>query len=1056
MARVLKFKVEYVNDTPFHANERIGNLTGYSTTYRKSDGFIMVPMEEGKTAHTPKPMEIAIPIHETGHGAVSLPADAAVFIGAQAEKTNFEGRPDCADMFGAARVSVSEIKEAIATSGKFSTTRAMLQNQIQLETDSGQIVPYPRGDVKITLLNPDAVKNVTLLAAARYSCIGSNVTKITKTVDALANKAMEPAMKPIGDQAERINLPYLNDNEVLPGFMVNYDSTERGVYDEGYYLNLANMALRAKGMDEKTFMRLAEKQFKNPTVDDPDFNLVCSIVAAAASMRSVHSVYRSDEAYIQESNTAPPKKIGTESMGVSENQGKSGDCEDLGFTNVRHGRAISHGRKEHASSKSYWTRGGGWESPLLQTMQRVASHFVFTIALTSVASTPKVEAAAKNEMPIMGSKDDDYEIGAHMYGLMIPETTFATLVNRQCKGEIKLDSAKPALAPSVHILEGTGNVDSLYLPLGALYSDPEVAKKRTLYHEQMLTASKIVMREDSLFTVATLEIKPPVTVDKQERRNTNFYRTITHLFTQDPHEKWGVNAFKFDAVTIAEKQPLAGFDLRNLAVAAKANLKSFEKDRARWESIGLLPVGRFSKDELSMLDNLARGTPPARGGFLEPAAAASIFEWQWPNAPISTGSSTTPTTRQIVDDFQKCADVITKVRAQDVTKARVQFAWKCNDFFVGAIERKGADPLSLRAGLLQEITENKRILAVAVRFEPIHATAREHPKFWHYTTVMDVDVALDGPLPAAMKIACPEGKKDKKSKKEKKSKNEKKEKKGHEHSKSSVMKYTSYRAHFKRAAAPLIAAHQPARARGVLIGNAKPKYAPVDVSFNPFGGPVEAYVKMMLDKLKGKEKAKLFSYKSITLELREPIEMATKDLLLVKRSQSEKRDMILKLGSMLIFMLELVAQETNRDDSLYLITWAKEIEIGKTSRFRIDASPFQKAKYFFGLDKAKRVVNHFIDEALVYTRKKTVVTETDVSFDSREEAVKIYNNLKKINDTYIVRTTDTSMMQDTVYIFGLILVAMLGKIFEHVDDYGAYLDVKGMLLERIGKLEPKK
>ena len=735
----LKFQIQF-KELKISEFEKLGTMTGWSSTHRDAQtGFRTTP------ATAKDSFEIEIPISNTGSpfgtgtgtgignkigfaNTKQLPADSRVWIELQVGIENFEGRI-CNSRSGSGYIPLYDIQQSVMENGSFETDLELAETQFPVQTQSGA-EPYKKGTVSVHLMNPEVIKGYKIEESAKkYALTAENEKYITDELSLWVDNSMSITtnMKPIGDNLNKVDFPIWNDTVTLCGDAFALSATNINP-DERYWSNLVDAVFKSKNIDSNWFVSVAEEQFKNPGTPVPEFKMICETMSSVVSSYSWSIPYLGDKTYVMGTDSMGRPATSLESIeafsyGANQN---AADCEDSGDTNKQHAQELAHGRPGLKNPSKYWMQKGGWEDARLNAMQRIMHHYVPALVLTTVTSA-KIERQEGIRVKIGSKEDMNAQIGAHMYCQLVPEDQFIEMLERTGnKPEIRgfRDQAPKIAGLVTHVCEGTGSVSSLGMPIGEYFnSGPEKARFEK-YHENFLSAQRILLGKDSIWETASYEQKQEYTKDIPETRVSEFYRTSAHYFTDVPYQRWGINALKFEAVSRSspEKEWKYGFDVRDIIVAGKATKTS--DDVRRSENIGFIPTGRFTQEQMEIAKNMTLHTPVKRAGRLDPEYVSVIHQMQWKDVGLvgQAFDSKALSSKELVDDFNKRAEKATSGRMKKISDPadtfRFHMFYKNGDFFSGKI-KTGEKMESLRTALIKDIEKNDRILGVQVELTPI-------------------------------------------------------------------------------------------------------------------------------------------------------------------------------------------------------------------------------------------------------------------------------------------------------------------------------------------------
>lgn len=398
-------------------------------------------------------------------------------------------------------------------------------------------------------------------------------------------------------------------------FWVDYTRHEP---DERFYQNLSKIVLERYRVDRSDYIKWVDTQFSSTgETISVDFLKACEIMADMVTILPTRLPYIGDFTYLQRRKTGSrdPQKKSIESFHDAMRL-MAGDCEDDSALIHYIARGLEIGQTKNADLSVSHKIHGGWTDPLLDSMQRIAHIYVGCGQLGTVTS--KFLEKIHGVLPIIGSeKDNNAEIGAHMWWEWIPAQKFENLINATRKTGEKFsiyseertrrmpwESKLPWL-----VCEGTGYLTPLIAPVETYYTSEEDKKNAILERGRVFSFLKNIFKSSSLFKDKSTfqKIAPPIK-DQNQMRISTFYRKSTKTYT-DRLMREGMNVGEFTWTQIQgyhkegfNERWTYGVDLRNKLV-----IPTNSEDQV---IIGLTPTPGYTKSELDYTKSALRQQAP--------------------------------------------------------------------------------------------------------------------------------------------------------------------------------------------------------------------------------------------------------------------------------------------------------------------------------------------------------------------------------------------------------------------------------------------------------------
>lgn len=368
---------------------------------------------------------------------------------------------------------------------------------------------------------------------------------------------------------------------------------------EEFYENLIRIILSRESKTEKWFIEAINHQIESKSDSCTyDFKLAISYIGKCCSLPSCSMRYKSDETYIRKGGAIT--KLSIESfddpltMGLPLNETLAvhkelnsinllndpnlrvccGDCEECGLMAVRIFSVL-----ENMNCKS----------ELVKSMQMITNLYTMVSILGSVTNPAYQDSLNKGH-----SQDGNDRIGAHMYGMMIPNSYIISMnksVNSKCNLNIGSKHVKFSHDLPVCIIEGTAYFDNLALPL-SMYTESDGIDRSEL----LSCYSDIMSKSETCFQNLVLEKKQWKNNMTQSERFSAFYINAVSGFT-DKFFKHGYNFGEFYFVD----NTTAGI-LKYTVDVQKILMKSPE--------IGIIIKPGFTKKESIFIKSLMRHLRP--------------------------------------------------------------------------------------------------------------------------------------------------------------------------------------------------------------------------------------------------------------------------------------------------------------------------------------------------------------------------------------------------------------------------------------------------------------
>lgn len=303
--------------------------------------------------------------------------------------------------------------------------------------------------------------------------------------------------------------------------------------------------LKRHNMGPETFISIVNAQMARTGDEyDDNYTMCCSMFAEFCCAASVSVPYIGDSVETASrldvsKNGISHKKLmeshhGVESFDWAQLR-SGGDCEDSA-------------RLIHSFKVSI--EDGEWKKPLLLALQSIARSYISVGVLTSVLGSKLSDGVDRDEPFIVGTgRDDDVQIGAHMYVQLFPEHKFLAMLER-CHPNLDIDSIKSPFSPTSEwrekmphlVLEGTGRLSPLQRPAISYATDPlsknlimakVIARERCLAYIAKRATAPFNGGMRSILAIVQIEL-----VQKSRRRVPNarvgtFYRDPVSCWTDD-------------------------------------------------------------------------------------------------------------------------------------------------------------------------------------------------------------------------------------------------------------------------------------------------------------------------------------------------------------------------------------------------------------------------------------------------------------------------------------------------------------------------------------------
>lgn len=384
----------------------------------------------------------------------------------------------------------------------------------------------------------------------------------------MAEKSGE-AISPLNKKNSRVHAPAWNSpTGFKPGFSYFITPGRRAPpvseRTEDTMLAPLRAVLARHNRTEKWFgVRVARQLARTDDTYDDDFTECCDIVGEALCAPSVSMPYIGDSI-----NTAARIRTdhrgmvmfsddtvhGVESFDWASLRG-GGDCED--FARLIHQQRCS-------------LQDGEWSNPLLVAAQGVLNCYIGLGVLSSVLGAAIGDEKHHNEPYVVGTaRDDNVQIGAHMYYQLMPEHKFLASLKR-VHVDLDLEALRGPRAPRAEwrekmphlVLEGTGMLSTLQRPLISYVTDSDVSAKYAIIQREKDRAAllahlaKHAIADFNGRVVSIMALAQTIRHQKLLTRTPNarvggFYRDATHAYCDDFIRR-GFSVGEFTWVSVGE------------------------------------------------------------------------------------------------------------------------------------------------------------------------------------------------------------------------------------------------------------------------------------------------------------------------------------------------------------------------------------------------------------------------------------------------------------------------------------------------------------------------
>ena len=415
-------------------------------------------------------------------------ADAAIHVGVIAHSPNHEGY-HVGIRSGNTSVLLSDIQASVKQTGEYKERLRLVMKTMRVGREGNFNF---KGHIEITITG-EFVKGWIFKDVGHYDVVEANSYFLSTVIGSYFGKTEFPlsqGAEKYGLRLEATNKkfegirspPWISINTVpVPGlyYWVYYSE---GHPSEWTMLNIARIALKRRGMSEDEFIKIVDKQFEEGRKDY--LSSFTDVVAAITTMICIPSIslrYIADTGYVVKTGLFGANSVEKEVIESFNDALRVGgdDCEGLGNLNGRMSFFIKSGnpkKQENSKGSPTWRRKGGWESPLLDRMQRVLHIYVGFGSLGSVTGAKLADSKKKAGPLVIDSTDDlSSNIGGHMWFMLMPLCRAEQMINRTNgtqigeKGSFALypgrKSAEWEALLSTSVAEGTGSMYGMILPV---------------------------------------------------------------------------------------------------------------------------------------------------------------------------------------------------------------------------------------------------------------------------------------------------------------------------------------------------------------------------------------------------------------------------------------------------------------------------------------------------------------------------------------------------------------------------------------------------------------
>ncbi len=544
-----------VEDARLAKEEQGLRIVSWNSAWRESNPRateVSVPLPLSRDKQSSKDLRLGVVLPGDGKGP--WPADANVWIGSHTFAPSVDG-PLVGGRSGSGAVSFAMLRDRL-TAGKDILLKMFM---IQPGMGSGR---YRKMNVRILGIEEgsDVVRQWKVAQhAGPYDFVPSRLEMHDDLLVDFVNVSLYPysekaaraghGFAPSHEKIAPIHAPYWVANLPVPGFMF-WMQTGTPRYDTAMHDFMKSMSRIAVARhaveDVQSFVELLERQFEHTdeTYDDM-VTFAAAVLIDMCAITAVSTFYRYDEAWRVETHwfgdpTAKKKSIESFQDALAD---AGGDCEDVGSLIHRIFRWLQLGDPEYRSSNHYWRAYGGWNDPLLNSLQHLAYWYVSCGALGSVTSARFVpEEGEVPQLLIRSDRDENLPVGGHMWQEAMPVTKVEELLRRMNPDNVPEGTLRPRhpgrypgwikFLPHA-IGEGTGSVYPLVLPLVMYMHKPEGKEMARVSHEQMIRVLTRIQEDTKLLRSIQIQRFSDRSTPVSDARVNYFYRRTTKISTDD-------------------------------------------------------------------------------------------------------------------------------------------------------------------------------------------------------------------------------------------------------------------------------------------------------------------------------------------------------------------------------------------------------------------------------------------------------------------------------------------------------------------------------------------
>lgn len=307
------------------------------------------------------------------------------------------------------------------------------------------------------------------------------------------------------------------------------------------------------------------------------------------------------------------------------------NCEDLAKLIHRIASMLDRGIAKYADKTQFHKRHGGWNTPLLDAMQRIAHLYVSIGVLGSVTSRYLGEDKTNKRLPIINSEEDNNaEIGAHMFQEYIPLYKIENYIsnagnyNTEITDETGTTKKVFRLFPNEkrykwvtslpHLVgEGTGYLDCLLKAISEYFShDKSLQSRRIENCAYYIEGIRTVLTSSQLLRKFYFKRPQYMLRDIKESRLSTFYREAVHSYT-DKFLLEGYNFSEFTWTYMGTCQPIKQTDGENNAWRYGITMRERLFDNGEEGSpIGLVISPPYTEPEFAVIKSIMRHLPPLK------------------------------------------------------------------------------------------------------------------------------------------------------------------------------------------------------------------------------------------------------------------------------------------------------------------------------------------------------------------------------------------------------------------------------------------------------------